>query len=133
TMSALAQIGPASSAVSLPEVTSPGLADTGTAAIMKSFTAEEHRRRLLNIQACETGIRKCLRRDLVTGYIPGQVSYNLGEYPCRKPYDPDEYDERELDRLRDGGIRLIQVMEDWNDLLGLFGGDKFTATNPAGL
>ncbi len=74
-----------------------------------------------------------MKKHLITGYIPGQVSYNLGEYPSRKPYDPGEYDERELDRLRDGGIRLIQIMEDWNDMLRLFGGTKFTAVNPAGL
>src|SRR5690242_7914468 len=77
--------------------------------IMKSYTAADHRRRLENIGACERAIRGCMRKHLITGYIPGQVSYNLGEYPCRKPYNPDDYDERELDRLRDGGIRLIQV------------------------
>lgn len=110
-----------------------GPPDLGPAPIMKSFTAEDHRRRLQNIDACERGIRKCMKKHLITGYIPGQVAYNLAEYPCRKPYDPDEYDERELDRLRDGGIRLIQIMEEWNDLLRLFGGNKFTAVNPPGL
>lgn len=109
------------------------LADLGPAPILKSWTAEDHRRRLENIAACEQGIRKCGMKHLVTNYIPGQVSYNLGEYPSRKPYDPGEYDEEELDRLHAGGIRLIQIMEDWNDLLRLFGGNKFTAVNPAGL
>jgi len=108
-------------------------ADLVTPPILKSFTTEDHRRRLQNIALCEKGIRDCLRKHLILDYIPGQVSYNLGEYPSRKPYNPDEYDEQELDRLRDGGIRLIQVMEDWNDLLRLFGGNKFTAVNPAGL
>ncbi|MCZ2080270.1 MAG: hypothetical protein LC130_35325 [Bryobacterales bacterium] len=107
--------------------------DLGPSPIMKSFTPEDHRRRLQRIRDCEQSIRVCLKRHLITGYIPGQVSYNLGEYPTVKPYDPDEYDERELDRLRDGGIRLVQIMEDWNDMLRLFGGDKFTAVNPAGL
>lgn len=97
------------------------------------YSAEDHRRRLLRIRDCEQGIRTCLNRHLITGYIPGQVSYNLGEYPCRTPYDPNEYDEQELDRLRDGGVRLVQIMEDWNDMLRLFGGTKFTAVNPAGL
>ena len=108
-------------------------ADLVTPPILKSFTAEEHRRRLQNIALCERGIRDCLRKHLILDYIPGQVSYNLGEYPSRNPYNPGEYDEQELDRLRDGGIRLIQVMEDWNDLLRLFGGNKFTAVNAAGL
>jgi hypothetical protein len=109
---------------------SPGF---GPAPIIKSFTARDHRQRLSNIAACEQSIHACLKKHLVTGYIPGQASYNLGEYPSRKPYDPDEYDEQELDRLRDNGIRLIQIMEDWNDMLRLFGGTKFTAVNPAGL
>ncbi|MDA2928058.1 hypothetical protein MYX78_12660 [Acidobacteria bacterium AH-259-G07] len=74
-----------------------------------------------------------MRRHLITDYIPGQAVYNLGEYPSRKPWNPDEYDECRLDQLWNEGIRLIQVMEDWNDLLRLFGGDKFTAVNPAGL
>ena len=69
---------------------------------------------------------------LVTSYLPGQCCYNLGEYPCRKPWDPGEYDEQELDRLKDHGIQLIQVFDDWNDSLRLFGGDKYTALNPAG-
>lgn len=107
--------------------------DLGPADIMKSYTAEDHRRRLQRIGDCESSIQACLRRHLITGYIPGQVSYNLGEYPTLKPYDPDEYDEQELDRLHDGGIRLVQIMEDWNDMLRLFGGTKFTAVNPAGL
>lgn len=107
--------------------------DLKPAAILQWFTAEQHRRRLQRIGDCERSIRKCLRQHLITGYIPGQVSYNLGEYPTRKPYDPDEYDEEQLDRLRDAGIRLVQIMEDWNDMLRLFGGDKFTAVNPAGL
>lgn len=68
----------------------------------------------------------------MTDYLPGQSCYNLAEYPGRKPYEPGEADERELDRLRDHGIRLIQVFDDWNDSLRLFGGDKFTAVNPAG-
>src|SRR5277367_4712040 len=68
--------------------------DLGPAPIIKSFTARDHRRRLSNIAACERSIHSCLKKHLVTGYIPGQASYNLGEYPSRKPYDPDEYDEQ---------------------------------------
>jgi len=49
-----------------------------------TFPSEDHRRRLENIAACECGIRKCLRKHLITGYIQGQVSHNLGEYRCRK-------------------------------------------------
>ncbi len=100
--------------------------------ILKSYTPQDHRRRLENVAACQAAIRSCMRKHLVTSYLPAQCCYNLGEYPCRKPWDPGEYDERELDRLKDHGIQLIQVFDDWNDSLRLFGGDKYTALNPAG-
>jgi len=95
-------------------------------------TADEHRRRLRNVAKCNKAIRTCLRRHLVTDYLPGQVAYNLGEYPCRKPWDPDEWDEQQLDELKAAGIELVQVMEEWNDLLRLFGGNKFTPVNEPG-
>jgi len=59
--------------------------------------------------------------------------YNLGEYPCREPWDPDEWDEAELDRLHGHGIRLVQVHEEWNASQRLFGGHKFAPLNPEGL
>ena len=37
-----------------------------------------------------------------------------------------------MDRLKEHGIQLIQVFDEWNDSLRLFGGDKYTALNPAG-
>jgi len=101
-------------------------------AVLSTYTAADHRQRLQNIARCEQGIRTFLRKHLITSYLPGQACYNLGEYPCRKPWDPDEYDEQELDRLRDHGIQLIQVFDDWSDALGLFGGDKYTALNRNG-
>ena len=102
------------------------------AAILRSYSAEDHRRRLRNIEVCQREIRTCLRKHLVTNYLPAQCCYNLGEYPCRKPWDPGEYDERELDRLKDHGIQLIQVMDEWTDQLRLCGGHKLTAINPDG-
>lgn len=101
-------------------------------AVLGSYTAEDHRRRLENIGHCQRGVRKCMREHLITDYLAGQCVYNLGEYPCRKPWDPDDWDEQELDRLYDQGIRLIQLHEEWNDALRLFGGHKFAPLNPAG-
>ena len=95
-----------------------------------SYATEEHRRRLENISICERGIGTSLRKHMITSYLPGQAYYNLGEYPSRKPWEPSEYDDVELDRLRDHGIELIQVWLDWCDELRLFGGDKFNAPNP---
>jgi hypothetical protein len=97
-----------------------------------SYSAADHRRRQENISYCRRSIRSCMRSVLSSGYLPGQCSYNLGEYPCLKPWNPDEWDEEELDRLREAGIQLIQVHEEWNDSLRLFGGDKFSPLNPAG-
>lgn len=96
------------------------------------YTHEEHRRRLENIARCTRGIRSCMRKHLIGEYHPGQACYNLGEYPAREPWFVDEYDEQELDRLRDHGIRVVQVFDDWNDSLRLFGGDKYSAVNPEG-
>ena len=113
------------------------VSDTSTsraaaAPVLAEYSAVDHRRRLLNIRLGQRGIRTCLRKHLITSYLPGQCCYNLGEYPCRKPWDPDEWDEQELDRLRDHGIRLIQVHEEWNDSQRLFGGHKFAPLNPDG-
>ncbi len=101
-------------------------------AVLGAYTSKDHRQRLKNIARCEQGIHTSMRKHLISSYQPGQACYNLGEYPCRKPWDPDEYDEQELDRLRAHGIEIIQVFDDWNDSLRLFGGDKFTALNPDG-
>ena len=100
--------------------------------ILKSFTAEDHRRRLTSIRFCEQAVRKCMRRHLITNYLPAQATYNLGEYPSRERWAPNDYDEQELDRLRDHGIQIIQVFDDWNDSLRLFGGDKYSPANPEG-
>ncbi len=115
-------------------------ASTGTKAFLDSqrpssefpASAEDQRRRLLNISECEHGIRRCLRRHLIQDYLPGQVVYNLGEYPCRKPWDPDDWDERALDGLKAAGIELVQLHDEWNDLLRLFGAHKFRPLNEPG-
>ena len=101
-------------------------------AILATYTSEEHRQRLQNIAICERSIRACMRKHLITTYLPGQCVYNLGEYPCREPWDPDEWDEQQLQSLRDHGIELIQLHEEWNDPLRLFGGHKFAPLNPDG-
>ncbi len=107
-------------------------AESAASAIMYDYVDADHRKRLVNIGMCQRSIRKCLRKHLITSYLPGQCCYNLGEYPCRKPWDPDDWDEQELDRLRDHGIRLIHLHEDWNDSQRLFGGHKLAPLNPAG-
>ncbi len=131
----------AGAALSLPTTTavadgSPAARPTDgafkTSAILVSYTADDHRRRLRNISVCTRRIRKCMRKHLITDYLPAQCVYNMGEYPSRKRWEPEEYDEQELDRLKAHGIQLIHVMDEWNDRYGMFGGSKLTAINPAG-
>ena len=114
------------------ELTPPKAGPSTAPTIIAVCTPEDHRSRLDNIAFCEQRIQKCLRKHLITDYLPGQCNYNLGEYPCRKPWDPDDWDEQELDRLREHGIRLIQVHEEWNDSQRMFGSHKFDALNPEG-
>jgi hypothetical protein len=110
-----------------------GAAASSTApAILATYTAEDHRRRLKNVALCTQKIRRCMRKHLITDYLPAQCVYNMGEYPSRTPWEPGEYDEQELDRLKAHGIQLIHVMDEWNDRYGLFGGNKLTAVNPEG-
>jgi hypothetical protein len=123
---AVAPGGPAASASVNPA------SAAGAPAILKHYTADDHRRRLRNVGVAQRAIRTCLRKHLITNYLPAQGCYNLGEYPCRQPWDPGDYDQQELDRLQAHGIQLIQVFDEWNDSLRLFGGDKYTALNPAG-
>lgn len=96
------------------------------------YSPEDERQRLQNIALCEHSIHQCMRKHLVTGYLPGQCSYNLGEYPCKKPWEISEWDGQELDRLKAEGISLIQLHEEWNDSQRLFGANKYSPLNPKG-
>ncbi len=94
---------------------------------------EGHRRRLRNLAWAEQTIHACLRRHLITNYLPGQVIYNLGEYPWREPYEIDERDYERLQWYAAHGVGLVQVHEEWNDSQRLYGADKFTACRPEAL
>ncbi|MFC1714445.1 hypothetical protein ACFL6S_12320 [Candidatus Poribacteria bacterium] len=79
--------------------------------ILTTYSAEDHRRRLENIAICERSIGGYMRKHLVTSYIPGQCVYQLrGEN-----FTPDKEDDRELAKLRENGIGLIQVWSSWWD------------------
>ncbi len=128
-----AAVGAAASVPVCPSLGAAGSAGLVQApAVLKDYTEEDHRHRLQNIGVGTREIRTCLRKHLVTNYLPAQACYNLGEYPCLKPWEIGEYDEQELDRLKDHGIQIIQVFDEWNDALRMFGGNKYSAFNPAG-
>ena len=46
-------------------------------AVLTSYTPQQHGRRLSNIRICEQGVHKCLRKHLITNYIPGQALYDV--------------------------------------------------------
>lgn len=100
--------------------------------VLSQYSEQEQRQRLRNIALCEQSTHGYMRKHLVTSYLPGQCTYNLGEYPCRKPWEITEWDAQELDRLKAEGIGLIQLHEEWNDSQRLFGGNKYTPLNPSG-
>lgn len=96
------------------------------------YSPEEQRQRLKNIALCERLIQGCLRKHLITTYLAGQCTYNLGEYPSKKPWEIGDWDIEELDRLKAAGIGLIQLHEEWNDSQRLLGANKFSPVNPDG-
>jgi hypothetical protein len=102
------------------------------ASAFTKYSAQDHRERLQNLAYCERVIGACMRKQVVSNYLPGQCSYNLGEYPSRVPWQIGEYDVQELDRLQAHGIGLIQLHEEWNDSQRLLGATKFTPLNPVG-
>ena len=87
-----AQAAVVSSVLSAAPVTSSAAVSSASAAdtpaILNRYTAEDHRRRLRTSASRERAIRTCLRKHLITNYLPAQCCYNLGEYPCRQPWDP---------------------------------------------
>ena len=93
----------------------------------------EHRRRLQNLADAHAAVDTCLRVHFIRDYVPGQVTYNLGEYPVPFSIAPTDYDEELLGTFAAHGVGLIQVHEEWNDSQRLLGADKFTSHDPDGL
>lgn len=93
--------------------------------ILTAYTAADHRRRLENIRFCEQSIRTCLRKHLVTNYIPGHAVYDVQN----KNWEPDQRDDQALARFRDAGIGLIHPWSGWADS---WGKNHLQARNPAG-
>ena len=100
---------------------------------MKNLTLEEHRRRIENIRSADRDNKKYFKRHRVEAYMPGQATYNLGDYPAAFSMAPTEYDYEMLKDLSENGVELIQIHEEWNDGIRHLGADKFTAHDPEGL
>ncbi|RLS35886.1 MAG: hypothetical protein DWH79_00895 [Planctomycetota bacterium] len=123
---------PEASPAAVPAIATPQSALPRPARLLADYTADDHRRRLENVAFGNARIGTSLRKHLVTNYLPAQCCYNLGEYPATEPWNPGEEDEAELDRLQALGVQVIQVFDDWNDSLRLFGGDKYSPVNRDG-
>ena len=85
------------------------------------------------LRFAEERVKQVRRVHRVGEYIPGQVIYNLGEYPARFSIRPTEYDYELIRSLAAHGVGLIQLHEEWNDSQRLLGADKFTSHDPEGL
>lgn len=99
----------------------------------KMLTVEEHRKRIENLRAAERNNKTYFRRKRIHDYMPGQVIYNLGDYPKRFSIAPTEYDFNLLKEMAENGIELLQIHEEWNDSVRHLGADKFTSFDPKGL
>ena len=97
------------------------------------MTSDQHRRRQQNLADAYGAVDDCLRVQFIRDYIPGQVTYNLGEYPARFRIAPTEYDAELLATFAGYGVGLIQVHEEWNDSQRVLGADKLTSHDPEGL
>ena len=100
---------------------------------MKFLTLEQHRSRIENIRSAELGNRAYVRRHRITDYLPGQAVYHLGDYPAKFSIEPTEYDYNMIKDMAENGVKLIQLHEEWNDHIRLYGADKYTSFDPKGL
>ena len=77
-------------------------------------------------------VRSCYKRVRIRDYLFGQAVYNLGDYPAQVFSDITDYDRQLIRNLADAGVQMIQLHEDWNDVCRLYGGDKYSSSDPQG-
>ena len=53
-----------------------------------NYTNEYYRKRTANIKYANSAVKGCLKKMHIHNYIPGQVIYNLGEYPNKNDHTP---------------------------------------------
>ena len=101
--------------------------------VMAYSNLEQQRRRVRNIELSEKNNRSYFKRHRIRDYLPGQVVYSLSDYPAKASFAPTNYD---IDLVRDlakRGVGLIQLHEDWNDSVRVYGADKYSCYDPDGL
>ena len=93
--------------------------------IIKSYTAADHRKRLESIAFGEMRITNCVRKFLITSYIPGHAVFE----PSNPNWEPNDKDDKELGNLKKIGIGIIQP---WSKWATCWGQNYLVAKNPAG-
>ncbi|MBQ9115441.1 MAG: hypothetical protein IJY04_00290 [Clostridia bacterium] len=102
--------------------------------VVEEINGRDPRRdELFSKTVAESAVKSCARIFDVGDYIPGQVIYNLGEYPAGFSIAPTEYDAELIKSLAARGVGLIQIHEEWNDSMRRLGADKYTSHDPEGL
>jgi hypothetical protein len=94
-------------------------------AILASYTASDHRKRLESIAYGERMVSNCVRKHLITSYIPGHAVFALSN----PNGEPNEKDDLALARLHDIGIGIIQP---WSEWATPWGKNYLVAKNPDG-
>ena len=56
------------------------------------FSLEAQQARINNIKFAEEHVFQCARKTRIRNYMPGQVTYSLGDYPSKISAMPTEYD-----------------------------------------
>ena len=100
---------------------------------MKQLTLEQHRARIENLRRVTEDTKKCTRDWRIHDYLPGQVTYYLGDYPALMSITPTEYDYKLLKSYAENGVGLIQVHEEWNDTIEKYGSDKWHSCDHEGM
>jgi len=98
-----------------------------------NYSRAEQAARIENLHFAEVNASDCLRKLRIRNYMPGQVTYTLGDYPEKISSAPTDYDVELIRDLARRGVELIQVHEDWNDAMEYHGGNKYSSLDPKGL
>ena len=101
--------------------------------MMRILTLEEHRARIANLRRVAQDTKQCARDWRIHDYLPGQVTYYLGDYPALMSITPTEYDYNLLKSYAENGVGLIQVHEEWNDTIEKYGSDKWHSCDHEGM
>ena len=72
---------------------------------MKQLTLSQHAKRVENINNACRDNKKFVKRHRICDYMPGQATYNLGDYPAKFSIAPTEYDYNLLKDLAEKGTR----------------------------